>query len=320
MREQIINFTQCIAETFYGKIELSEGKNWHESFRKLTQAMDQQVPKNKIIVLFFDELPWMATKRSRLIQNVDYFWNQYWSNDARVKLIVCGSSALWILDKIIRDKGGLYNRITKRIHLEPFNLSETKEFLKSKGIKLSNKQVLQLYMVTGGIPYYLTYAKKGFTAMQLIEQMAFSKKSILQDEFDNLFASLFNHDEVYREIVRKIAKHRYGVGQRKLLEELGSYAIGGVCIKKLKMLEEAGFIMSFMSRYNKKKGIYYRLTDEYTLFYLKWIEPIHHSLQKHALSKGNWRQMQNKLEWNNSNFRQPYSKKIFYIKIKKCNF
>jgi len=154
-------------------------------------------------------------------------------------------------------------------------------------------------MVTGGVPYYLQNVEKGLTAMQLIEKMAFSKKAFLQDEFDNLFDSLFNHGEVYSDIVRKIAQYRYGIGQRRLLEELGSYAVGGACAKKLKDLEETGFIMSFVPLYHKKKGIYYRLTDEYTLFYLKWIEPLRKSLQKQALSKGNWQQMQNKPEWNN---------------------
>jgi hypothetical protein len=58
--------------------------------------MNQQIPRNKKIILFFDELPWMATRRSRLLQNLDYYWNQYWSDDGRIKLIICGSSTSWI--------------------------------------------------------------------------------------------------------------------------------------------------------------------------------------------------------------------------------
>ncbi len=203
------------------------------------------------------------------------------------------------MNKIIRNKGGLYNRITRRIYLEPFNLSETKEFLKSLYIKLTNKQILLLYMVTGGIPYYLKHAEKGLTSTQIIEKIAFSKKAFLQDEFSNLFSSLFNDGDIYTEIVRRIAQYRYGIGQRQLLKELGKHAVGGACVKKLKDLEETGFIMSFKPLYHKKKGIYYRLTDEYTLFYLKWIEPLCDSLQKQALSKGNWQEMQNTPEWNN---------------------
>jgi uncharacterized protein len=299
MHEQISHFTQRMAEAFYAGMELKAGKNWDEVFRKLTQTISLQAPKDKKIILFFDELPWMATKRSRLLQNLDYYWNQYWSDDVRIKLIVCGSSASWILNKIIRNKGGLYNRITKKIHLEPFNLPETKRFLANIGIHLSNKQILLLYMVTGGIPYYLNRVEKNYTATQLIEKMAFSKKAFLLEEFNNLFGSLFDDDDIYTEIVRTIAQHRYGVGQQQLLEKLGTHAKGGFCAKKLQNLEDAGFIMSFTPLYHKRKGIYYRIVDEYTLFYLKWLEPLRKSLHKQALSKGNWQAMQNTPEWNN---------------------
>lgn len=297
--EQLDHFIQRISETFYGGAELKEAKSWDDAFRRLTQAINQQTPKDKKVILFFDELPWMATHRSRLLQNIDYYWNQYWSDDSRIKLIVCGSSASWILNKIIRNKGGLYNRITRKIHLDPFDLPETKGFLRSIGIKLSNKHILLLYMVTGGIPYYLRRAEKGLTAMQLIEKMAFSKKAFLLEEFDNLFDSLFNDGEIYTDIVRNISQYRYGIGQQELLNKLGKHAHGGSTTKRLKDLEETGFIKSFMPLYHKKKGIYYRISDEYTLFYLKWIEPIRKNLQKEALSVGNWQEIQNTPEWNN---------------------
>ncbi len=299
MHEQINHFTERMAETFYGSADLKEGKNWDEAFKRLTQAMKQQAPGDKKIVLFFDELPWMATHRSRLVQNLDYYWNQYWSDDARIKLVVCGSSASWILNKIVRSKGGLYNRITRKIHLEPFNLPETKEFLKSIGVKLSNKQILLLYMVTGGVPYYLRRVEKGLTAIQIIEKMAFNKKAFLLEEFNNLFDSLFNDGEIYTKIVRMISRHRYGIGKQELMNKLGKHAQGGSTAERLKNLEETGFIMSFMPLYHKKRGVYYRVSDEYALFYLRWIEPIRNSLQRQALSTGNWQAMHNSPEWNN---------------------
>lgn len=297
MREQIAHFTVQMGEAFYGGVSIMPQKNWDEVFQQLTKAF-AQVPKDKKIVMFFDELPWMATKRSRLLNNLDYYWNQYWSNDARIKLIICGSSASWIIDKVLRSRGGLYNRVTKKILLEPFTLIETKEFLHKIGVKLNNQQILLLYMVIGGIPYYLKQINKGLTAMQLIEKLAFSKKAFLLDEFDELFGSLFDDGEVYKQIVKAISEHRYGIGQRKLLEQIGKQVVGGLGVKKLKDLEEAGFIMNFMPLYHKKQGIYYRLVDEYALFYLKWIEPIKRNLQKQALSKGNWEEMQNTPEWN----------------------
>jgi AAA+ ATPase superfamily predicted ATPase len=297
LSEQIKHFTQQISQVFYNGVELKASKTWDETFEKLTKAFSL-VPKNKKIILFFDELPWMATPKSRLLQILDYYWNQFWSNDARIKLIVCGSSASWIIHKIINNKGGLHNRITKKIHLEPYTLADTKMFLNNLGIKLDNKQILLVYMMTGGIPYYLSEVEKGKSAIQIIEKLAFSKKAFLLDEFDNLFSSLFDAGEVYDEIVNILAENPYGVGKQKLLEMIGKSVVGGSGVKKLRELEETGFIMKFKPLYHAKKGVYYRLIDEYVLFYLKWIKPIRETLQKQSFEKGNWEAMQNTPEWN----------------------
>ena len=124
--------------------------------------------KNKI-VLFFDELPWLATKRLRLLQALDYYWNTKWQDNPRIKMVVCGLAATWIIDNIINNKAGLHNRLTARIRLEPFNLKETRDLLLYQGIKLDNQQILQLYMVMGGVPHYLTHVEKGLSAAQIID-------------------------------------------------------------------------------------------------------------------------------------------------------
>jgi len=294
--EQLDHFIIQVGKIFYGGAKLMPVKNWDKAFEVLTHGMGQ-VPENKKIILFFDELPWMVTKNSKLLQRVDYYWNQYWSDDNRLKLIICGSSASWIINKIIKNKGGLHNRITKKMLLEPFKLPDTKRFLASQGIKINNRQILLIYMVTGGVPYYLSQIEKGLSAAQAIEKLAFTKKAFLLEEFDNLFASLFNDGDTYKQIVKLIGKRRYGIGKRELLALMGKSMMGEGGIKKLKELEETGFIMSFKPLYHKRQGVYYRLVDEYTLFYLKWIEPLRDPLQEESLEKGSWQAMQNTPEW-----------------------
>jgi len=296
--EQVENFAQQLGTVFLSSIVPKIGKTWNEAFKMLTHVIANS-PKDKKIVLFFDELPWMATRNSRLLHNLDYHWNQHWSNDSRIKLIICGSSASWIINKIIKSTGGLYNRITRKLHLEPFNLVNTKKFLKAQGINLNNKQIVQLYMVTGGIPYYLSYVEKNLSATQVIEKLAFNKSGFLLEEFDSLFSSLFDDHEVHIDIIRAIAQSRHGIGKRALLEKIGKAHLGGGGIDKLSALEDAGFIISFKPHFHKKRGIYYKLVDEYTLFYLQWIEPLRESLQVRSLDKGNWEEMQNSPAWNN---------------------
>ena len=298
MAEQIINFVEEIGESFlYKGARLEAGKNWRETFRILTDNINA-VSKNRKIVLFFDEFPWMATKNSRLLQSLEYFWNQHWSKDKRIKLIICGSSASWIIKKIVRNTGGLHNRLTREILLEPLNLCNTKRFLKSIGAKLSNQQAIQIYLVTGGIPYYLSNFNKNLSVVQNIEELCFRRKGLLIEEFDKLYASLFNDHEVYVEIIRAIASHKYGLGQSDLFHRVKASLKGKSGLEKLDSLINSSFIINLKPMGHSKKGVYYKVIDEYTLFYLSWIEPIKESLMLRSLKRGYWEKQQNTGSWN----------------------
>jgi len=297
MAEQIRNFTDALGTAFVHQgARLEAGKNWYESFRILSEYI-KLVPEDKKIVLFFDEFPWMVTKNSKLLQFLEYYWNHDWSKDNRIKLIICGSSAGWILKNIINNTKGLYNRVTRTIQLEPFDLQETKKYLFHKGIRLNNRQVAELYMVLGGIPHYLNQVTKGLSATQVIEQLAFVKKGFLLDEFEKLYATLLHDAKNCIEIIRLIAQHRYGIGQQELLEKISDVG-GGSKIKLLDDLENAGLIMKFKSKWNRKRGIYYIVTDEYSLFYLYWIEPIKETLLVKGLRKGYWEKTQLNPSWH----------------------
>lgn len=297
MFEQIRNFTDALGEAFvHPGARLESGKNWYESFRTLNEYINSS-SKNKKVILFFDEFPWMVTKNSRLLQYLEYYWNHDWSKDKRIKLIICGSSAGWILKNIVNNKKGLYNRVTKSIQLEPFNLRETKKYLFYKGVKLTDKQIVELYMVMGGIPHYLAQIEKGLSATQAIEKLAFSRKSFLLGEFEKLYASLFHNSKHCIEIIRLIAKYRYGIGQEELLKKISDFASGGSKIQLLEDLENSGFIMSFKPQWHKKKGVFYKIIDEYTLFYLYWIDSIRETLLEKGLRKGYWEKTHASQAW-----------------------
>lgn len=298
MSEQISHFTKEIGNVFYNGIPIKRAKNWDETFELLTKAI-ATVRKNNKVILFLDEFPWMATRKSRLLQTLDYYWNQHWSRDKRIKLIICGSSASWIINKVINNKGGLHNRITKSAMLiEPLHLLATKQLLSKQGVKLTNRQILQIYMVTGGVPYYLSNIQKGLSATQIIDQLAFSNKSLLINEFDNLFSSLFTDHETCEKMIRIISEYQYGIAQEELFKKIDGGIKGKLGLTKLKEMEEAGFITSFTPHFHKKRGIYYKIIDEYTLFYLKWIEPIKSSLLKKTLPPTYWEKQQNTSSWD----------------------
>lgn len=296
---QIKLFTKEIGNVFYQGAEIKERDNWIDTFDVLAAAIEKNVPKDRKIVLFFDEFPWMATHRSGLLQALEHRWNHSWSNDERIKLIICGSSASWIINKIINNKGGLHNRITRQIHLMPFNLKDTAEFLSHLKIKLDYKQIAELYMATGGVPYYLLRAEKNQSATQLIDKMAFQHNCLLFNEFDNLFSSLFENANHHVELLRIIANSHSGIGQEEIISNSPDISRGGRTVDRLKELEDTGFVVSFMPHMHKKRGRYYRLIDEYTLFYLDWIEPIKNTLQKKSLESGYWQERHHTPAWYN---------------------
>ena len=269
---QLNEFKNEIERAFYsdkGGLQLKQPENWMDALQLLTESIEITKGHKKVI-LFLDEFPWMATPKSGLLQALDYYWNRFWVNNPKIKLIVCGSAASWIIRHILNNKGGLYNRVTSRIHLEPFTLYETKEYLRQRGIIYNNIQILDLYMCIGGIPFYLKFIEKGLSAVQNINRLCFQKKGSLLDEFKNLFSSLFDHAQDHEKIIRAIASRREGLSRTEL--ENITESKGGRLSERLQELEEAGFIMEFIP-WGKEKGIYYRIIDEYTLFYLKWISP-----------------------------------------------
>jgi uncharacterized protein len=291
LSQQLARFSKEIGDTFYRGASLKVPMNWMEAFEELTQAM-AQVPKNKKIVIFLDELPWMSTRKSGLISALEYFWNRHWVNDKRMKLITCGSAASWLIKKIIKNRGGLHNRVTRKIRLLPFNLHETSLYLRHLGYQCNNQQVSKLYMMMGGIPYYLNQIKKSYSVDQNVDNLFFNPNGMLFDEFDEVFASLFDDSEQYKELITLIGAHKDGLQRSKIEEQSTLTGKGGRLSRRLEDLEYAGFITSYIPFGHKKKGIFYRISDEYCYFYLKWIEPIKNQLKQNKITKY-WRSMIN---------------------------
>jgi len=185
--------------------------------------------------------------------------------------VICGSAASWMLENVVNNKGGLHNRITKLITLMPFDLSETKQFLNAKNIAMSPYQMIQLYLAIGGIPHYLEQIEKGKSAAQNIRDICFSKDGILRNEFDNLYSSLFDNAENHIKVIKALAKKSSGLTRQEILQHT-KMKDGGWFSNLLNELSTSGFISTFEPLEKKKKDTVYRLTDEYSLFYLSFMD------------------------------------------------
>jgi uncharacterized protein len=265
-QKQLTSFTIFINESFNANHEPFE--NWLQAFHTLIKELKKKKGRK---ILFIDELPWLDTKKSDFLLGLDFFWNSWASTQANLKLFVCGSAASWIINKLIKNKGGLHNRLTARVKLDPFTLHETELFLKSKSIVLDRYQMVQLYMAFGGIPYYLEQVEKGHSAAQTIEQLCFKKSGLLRTEFSYVFSSLFTNAEKHEQIIRTIFALG-GSANREAIIAKAEFNSGGDVSTKLKELEESGFITTYVEYGMKSSKRIYCISDFYTLFYLKFIE------------------------------------------------
>jgi uncharacterized protein len=287
---QLQNFVLRIGRSFPNFQILRKPASWIEAFDLLGQALETVKKPDKKIV-FLDELPWLDTKRSNFIAGLGYFWNS-WAINQHIVVVICGSATSWMIKKIINDKGGLHNRVTQRISLQPFTLSETEEFCRAKQINLNRYHLLQIYMVMGGIPMYLEQLKKGLSAVQNIQDICFDPNGYLYDEFDRLFASLFDNHQQHIAVIRALAGRRHGLTRQEIIAGT-KFSNGGMLSDILAELEQSGFI-SIYNGYGKKiKESLYRLTDFYTHFYLTFIEP----LGRH--SKVNFKELSDLPKWKN---------------------
>ncbi|MCW5589674.1 MAG: AAA family ATPase [Legionellales bacterium] len=272
LKAQLTKFSEAISDQFFDGTAIEVPTSWSRAFRILHKQISKATEK---VVIFLDELPWMATKKSGLLQEIDYYWNHYWSKSSNIILIVCGSSASWLIKKIIYNKGGLHNRITSQIKLAPFDLSETRAYLQSRKVKLNNRHIVSVYMALGGIPYYLRYVEPGLSAEQNIQKIFFDREAPLKEEFSKLFDSLFENANAYIEIVSLIAKKTQGMSRSEIKSNTLLSSGGGRLSKRLGELCETGFIEEYIP-WGKDRGEYYKLIDEFCLFYFHWL----HSKQK----------------------------------------
>ena len=256
----------------YGLIDSTEKQpdNWLDAFFLLTQQLERLDFQEKYVV-FFDELPWMAGKRSDFITGFSYFWNS-WASKQHIVVVICGSATSWMIEKVINDKGGLHNRITNIIQLYPFTLNETEQFLATKNINFPRYQLLLLYMTMGGIPMYLDFIRRDLSAVQNIDALCFRESGFLYDEFNRLFPALFERHERHTSIVKALSTKQKGLTRQEILNHT-KLPNGGSFTKTLRELQQSGFIKTFTGIGKKKKGLLYRLTDAYSLFYLNQIEP-----------------------------------------------
>ena len=300
-------------KNFYEKLlkktpNIEKPIDWLEAFNLLGNYFDRFTTSNKRVI-FIDEFPWLDTHGSNFLSAFDNFWNSYATKKDNILIVICGSAASYMINNIINSKGGLHNRLTQRIQLEPFDLFETELLLRNNNVKLTRYDILQVYMAMGGVPHYLERIEPGESVAQVIDRLCFDKNGFLKNEFTNVFASLFDNHENHETIMRSLAHTRKGLTRNEISSK-SNIGSGGTLSKTLTELEQSGFIENYLPYQGSRDSIY-RLSDEYSMFYIKYIENTKPS------KSGVWAKMQGKQSykiWSGYSFETICTKHIEQIK------
>lgn len=265
---QLEKFQKSLEEKGYKCV--SKITSWSQAFDALGELIKSSNDKKKVI--FIDELSWMDTKDSGLISALESFWNGFVTarKEKDVVLIVCASATYWMIDNILNAKGGLHNRLTGQIHLKGFTLKECEEYLQSKNIVYTRQQILELYMIFGGVPYYFSLLKKGKSLNQNIDEIIFNENAPLSNEFNNLYNALFDKPDLYIRIIESLSKSNKGLTRKEICTNLNIESSGNIS-KKLLELENCGFIRKYVPYGYESNNLIYQLIDNFTIFYYKFL-------------------------------------------------
>jgi hypothetical protein len=265
-REQLQGFAKALAQ--YSQKKQRVFADWTEAFDALAEYLES-LPNDRRKVIFIDEMPWIDSTRSNFVSALEYFWNGWANSQENIVLVATGSATSWMTDKLLKNKGGLHNRVTERIYLKPFNLRETEEYLKSRKIKWDRYQILQTYMVMGGVPFYLKQLNAQESLAQNIDRLCFSENGMFRLEFDELYNAIFPTASSYIKVVELLAEHKSGLSRKDILS---TTKFNGTNLTRiLTNLERCGFIAKHAQFGQSTKEVIYRLSDFYTLFYFKFI-------------------------------------------------
>lgn len=267
MKKQLAAWRLSLRE--YGLQKATLPHTWLDAFDALKEIIRQSDEPKKLI--FIDELPWLDTQRSGFVPALENFWNGWASARKDVVLIVCGSATSWIIKKILKNKGGLHNRVNTRIHLQPFTLHECEQYAIHRKLGMNRRQLMECYMVMGGIPFYWSKLERGLSLSQNIDNLFFNPDGGLYDEFDELYASLFKNPDPYITIVQTLGHKRIGMTREELISE-AHLQDNGRLSEMLQDLEACGFIRKYNNLGLKSKFAVFQLIDSYTLFYYRFIQ------------------------------------------------
>lgn len=264
--KQLLNFRMALAGQGAGDAEVPQ--DWFTAFNQLEKFLENSDAAKKVV--FLDEIPWMDAPKSNFVSALEHFWNGWAFHRNDIILVVCGSATSWIVKKIFKNRGGLHNRLSFKINLKPFTLKECEQYASARALAMTRQQILETYMILGGVPYYWSFLQKGKSVAKNIDDMFFTENAALEGEFSELYAALFKNPDPYIAVVEELSRNGIGESREDIVKGIKAKD-GGKITTILEDLENCGFIRKYNRIGTRSKYALYQLTDNYTIFYYKFL-------------------------------------------------
>ena len=266
--------------------------SWNDAFFWLDKAIDD----TKKTVVMLDEISWMGSGDKNFSGILRNAWESLFHRHDRLIFVICGSVSAWIKENILGSTG-FTGRFSRDYVLTELSLAECAEFWRPHVDHIAPREIFDVLSVTGGVPRYLEEIDPGLTPEENIRRLCFRKEGELYNDFDAIFNPIFG-DRVMkqRRILSLLADG--AMSGSEIAEKMGEDRNGRIA-EMLRELSEGGFVDSDPginpetggeSRVSK-----YRLRDNYSRFYLKFIEP-----RKAQIKRGAYRftTLTSLPEWN----------------------
>lgn len=264
-------FTRALRR--FGAQAVAGVRDWFDAFDCLRDLLERGDVRRAIHdrrVVFLDEFPWMAGRHSDFLAAFADFWNSWASKQDDLMVIICGSATSWIVRNIFENTGSMYNRITRRLYVAPFDLCKTERMIECLGLGWSRSTILQAYLVFGGLPYYLDMLDRRLSLAQNIDALCFGAHAPLRDETPRLMEATLSGSPMYPSILRLLAQRKMGMHRTELAKRVGS---NGSSLKRaLDDLERCGYIRRYTNPYERYRPTIYQLVDPFLLFSLRFMD------------------------------------------------
>ena len=256
--------------------KLSQYFNWpilkRDSWSEIFSLLAKETGDGSVLIVL-DEISWMAHEDKLFLAQLKNAWDLEFKKNPNLILALCGSVSSWV-NKNILESTGFVGRISETIHLEEIALSSCGAFWGDREQNISAQEKLRVLSVTGGVPRYLEEIISSESAEEIILRICFSKSGFLFNEFEKLFSDLFSSkQEEYRRILSLLSKSHMS---REAIVEKGESQGGGLS-ERLDELLKLGFVSRDftwdISTGGRSKLSKFRLRDNYSRFYLKYLLP-----------------------------------------------